>query len=376
MGLLHKKIFSFFNFLKKDENKFLFVVKKRTYLSGNLLAFLIFMLDKNKELIVFKHGKCAMQVKNFLIKQGVKVYENSFNLKDVATSKYVFVSHSPYDAYITDNKDRYIINLWHGVPFKKIGLLIPGITAKKREKIIKENALIDMVISSSDKDKEVMAEVFGIDEEKVKVTGLPRYEFLFKSYEITKDMEKRLKKIKQNKKLVLYAPTLREKINDPLEQIYEEEWRKIDSFAKANEIVFAVRSHYYEQHSFNEIVKKFDNIVLLNHKDFFETNTILKYTDLLISDFSSIWIDYLLLNRPIVGFAKDFEHFMKNERGFLYDFDSTFPGSFAKNVNEMLTYIKNDIGKKIEYPQKRLFHKYDKNFSNYVYNEVKKLKGK
>jgi CDP-glycerol glycerophosphotransferase (TagB/SpsB family) len=233
-----------------------------------------------------------------------------------------------------------------------------------------------MLISSSDKDREIMAEVFGIDKEKVKVTGLPRYEFLFESFEITKEIEKKLQEIKQNKSLVLYAPTLREKIKDPLEQITQDEWEKIDSFAKENDIVFAVRSHYYEQHSFNETVEKFDNIVLLNHRDFFETNTILKHTDLLISDFSSIWIDYLLLNRPIIGFAKDFEHFMENERGFLYDFDSTFPGKFAKSVDEMLEFIKNDIGKTIEYPQKRLFHKYESGFSKNVFNEVKKLKGK
>jgi len=376
MGRIHKLFFSFFDNLKKDEQKYLFVVKKRTYLNGNLLAFLLFMLDKDKELIVFKHGKCSEKIKKFLQKNGVKVYENSLNLKDVATSKYVFVSHSPYDAYITNNKDRYIINLWHGVPFKKIGLLIPGISPKKREKTISENKIIDMLISSSKKDQEIMAEVFGIEKEKVKITGLPRYEFLFKSYEITKELEEKLLNIKKDKKLILYAPTLREKIKDPLEQITENEWKKIDEFAKENNIIFGVRSHYYEQHSVTELIKRFKNIVLLNHKDYFETNTILKYTDLLISDFSSIWIDYLLLDRPIVGFAKDFEHFMKNERGFLYDFETTFPGVFTKNVDEMLKEIKRSIGQKIQYPQKKLFHEYESDFSLHVYNEVLKLKGK
>jgi len=372
MSFLHRHIFSLLDSLPKEE-KYAFIVKKRTTLNGNLLAMLEFLLKQNKKIVLYKHGKCVSHIKNYY-KNKIKIYENSLNLYDLATSKYVFISHSPYDGYILNkHKDRKIINLWHGVPFKKIGLEIPNIPQKKLIKTKKEASLIDILISSSQKDREIMASSFGIDINKIKITGLPRYEFLKNNFEITKYIENYIKTIKTNKYLVLYAPTLREKHPDPLDQLTKKELEYIDSFANKNNFIFAFRSHYYEEHHFLEKIKNFKNLILLNHKEFFETNTILKYTDLLVSDFSSIWIDYLLLNKPILGFAKDFKHFIENERGFFYNFEETFPDKFLYNIKELMQEIKNNLGTKKTYnKQLKLFHQFnlDTDFSNNVYKTL------
>jgi len=369
MSVFHKYIFNILDILPKEE-KFTFIIKKRTILNGNLLAMLEFLLKQNKKVIIYKHGKCNTYIKNFY-KNKVKIYENSLNLFDVATSKYIFISHSPFDGYIyKKHKNRKIINLWHGVPFKQIGLSIPNIEKKKILKTKKESKLIDILISSSKQDREIMALSFGIDIKKVKITGLPRYEFLKNTFPITDNIEKKLLSLKKDKYLVLYAPTLRENNPDPLDQLTIQDLEYINEFALNNNFIFAFRSHYYEEHNFIDKIKPFNNLILLNHKDFFETNIVLKYTDLLVSDFSSIWIDYLLLDRPILGFAKDFEHFIQNERGFFYNFKETFPDKFLYNIKDLMQEINNNLGKsKIYSKQLNIFHHFnlETDFSNNVY---------
>lgn len=127
--------------------------------------------------------------------------------------------------------------------------------------------------------------------------------------------------------------------------------------------VLAVRPHPYDLKYPPKKFESLTSIVWLGHDEFTESNLILQHSDVLIVDFSSIWIDYLLLNRPIVGFAKDFKHYQNVERGFAYDFDNTFPSVFVNNVTDLIVQLTSLISKgiqPIDYSKaKQLFHAYD-----------------
>ena len=65
-------------------------------------------------------------------------------------------------------------------------------------------------------------------------------------------------------------------------------------------------------------------------------------SDILITDYSSIMIEYSILNRPTVFFTYDLDEYLENERGFYYDFKSTVPGPIVYTSQELIDAIKND----------------------------------
>ena len=65
-------------------------------------------------------------------------------------------------------------------------------------------------------------------------------------------------------------------------------------------------------------------------------------SDILITDYSSIMIEYAILNRPIIFFTYDLEYYLANERGFYYDFKETVPGPIVYTSDELINTIKNN----------------------------------
>ena len=64
-------------------------------------------------------------------------------------------------------------------------------------------------------------------------------------------------------------------------------------------------------------------------------------SDILITDYSSIMIEYGVLNRPILFFTYDLDSYLSNERGFYYDFETTVPGPIVKTSDELISAIAN-----------------------------------
>lgn len=364
----------------KDRNKVLFVVKDKTYFSGNIRVTLeTFLEQSDKKVYLYKDGKCNTSIQKTLEAKNVTVL-SGFSLKAVwhiVTSGVLILSHNPRDTHITQKfKGRKIINLWHGVAIKNIELLMSEIDEEKYKLLLNNSKLYDMIIASSEEDRKTNAKVFGVLLDKVKVTGLPRYEILKDSYHldgVLKHEEGLIKSIKGDKKLVLYAPTFRECADSPFKQIEPKEWKQLSLFAEKNNFIFAIRPHPYD--TVLEYLKNDPNIYVFEASEYTETNLLLRYVDVLIVDFSSIWIDFLLLKRPIIGFAKDYEYYLHRERGFRYNFKSIFPSSFAVAIDDLITYIEIAIhnSKTVEYTkQLRLFHKFNlqENFIKRVLDEI------
>jgi len=377
-------------FFKKQKNKIIFVVQDKTFFSGNIRIMCEYYLKYSKydKIFIYKDGKCKSDIKNELEELGIKVLD-SFNLNSIyhiVTSGVVFLSHNPRNIHISRKfNSRLIINLWHGVAIKKIENSMQFIPPAKQKLLNNHAKLYDMIIASSDEDKKTNIHAFKVPEDIVKVTGLPRYEILKDSYPLGNTLSKEKNKIeliKKEKKIILYAPTFRESNISAFEQILPAEWKILESFAKKNNFLIGLRPHPYDIKSLPEEIKNSSNFYLFDSKNFTEANLLLKYVDLLIVDFTSIWVDYLLLNRPILGFAKDYEHYLKNERGFVYNFDEIFPDHFTSDINSLIENITlrmlNDGINTNYQATKDVLHKYDLNiyFPELVYKEVESLRRK
>ena len=373
---------SFFDsFISKSSSKVLFVIKDRTCYSGNIrISLESFVKKSNYKIYFYKDGKIENEIILELKSLGVCVLDG-FNLKTIwhiLTSGLVILSHNPRDAHLTKrHHQRKIINLWHGVAIKKIELLMPNIPQNKLLLLKNNSKLYDIIIASSQEDRKTNAKAFGIDMSKVILTGLPRYEILKEKYHLSLMLEKQKKNIlnfKQDKKLILYAPTFRENEKSAILQITQNEWKKIEHIMIEENAIFVIRPHPYDIQYLPKAISNNPNFFLFSNEDFTEANLILKYTDLLVVDFSSIWIDYLLLKRPIVGFSKDYTTYLTEERGFIYNFDSIFPTTFTNNIDDMLKNIIKYLNiKNIEYEKPiKLFHEYNIN-TDYSENIYKKI---
>jgi len=94
-----------------------------------------------------------------------------------------------------------------------------------------------------------------------------------------------------------------------------------------------------------------------------DINNILKLTDILITDYSSIYFDYLLLDKPIIFAPFDFEDYLVKDRELYYNYDEVTPGPKARNWNEVLISLKEAIENPEKYKKERekiknIFHKY------------------
>ena len=370
----------------KFSKKVILVVKKNTEYSGNLRVCADLLLKKKQhKLYVYKDDSMPGSIKNALNEQGIIVLKpNSWrSFYHILTAGVFILSHVPRDAHLSKkNKGRKVLGLWHGVAFKNIESQMLSVPESKM-KLIKNNArLYDLMVASSEADKEYMAKSFLVDKDIIDVIGLPRYELLKPCYPFDKLLglqKRKLERIKSNQKFLLYAPTFRENGNSAFDQVRDEEWKTLNSFLEEHNCILGLRPHSYDNKNPPSITKNMESIVWISQEEFTESNLILQFVDILIVDFSSIWIDFLLLNRPILGFAKDFDHYLNKERGFAYDFEETFPDTFTHNVDELIISLyqlltNNNTIKEYNYAKDK-FHQYSlqTNYFDTLATSLKKL---
>ena len=366
----------------KNRDKIIFVVKDRTYFSGNLrVTCEAYLKNSTTQLYIYKDGKCREEIKDELERLGVIVLDGFSFLSafHLLTSGVMILSHNPRDAHISKKfKRRKMINLWHGVAIKRIENLMPNIAPQKQKQLDNNAKLYDMVIASSSEDKRTNTKAFAVDECKVKITGLPRYEILKDNYKkgvVLKEESEKIEKIKAGRKLILFAPTFRESNISAIEQISNDEWRVLAVFLKKRNFLFGIRPHPYDIKHLPEFIQNSREFSLFESSEFTEPNIVLKHSDVLIVDFTSIWIDYLLLKRPIIGFAKDYKHYLEEERGFVFDFNTVFPSPFMDSIEDLMVEIDAvySLEIPIEYKETTdILHDYDLSydFSKAIYQEI------
>jgi CDP-glycerol glycerophosphotransferase (TagB/SpsB family) len=244
------------------------------------------------------------------------------------------------------------INLWHGVGLKKI-LHDDKITQRKnnsnsksaKKKIWKTLEAFprrkEYILSTSDKMSEIFANAFKKEREKVLQLGQPRNDIFFSDeFEIEKFT------LKDSKKIILYMPTHRKEGKKKmfLNEIFN--LNLLNQFCCEHHILFLIKKHYYHNQEI-ENLEDYDNIKDITQKEY-DSQQLLKHADILITDYSSCFVDFLLLNRPVLFYNYDYEEYVVNDRDLYFDYETTTPGVKAKNFNELFVALSNFIIKGID----------------------------
>lgn len=282
--------------------------------------------------------------------------------KALATAKYVFLNDNFMPmASLRFSKDAVITQLWHAEgAFKKFGLSAP-LTDEVREREKKCSASLTYIVCSSKNVAPVYAEAFGVDESKILPLGAPRIDSLLCERDtdgIRAAFDEKHPECK-GKKLILYAPTFRD---DP--ETDKNIVKNIDMQAFSRELgeeyCLLIKLHP-QIHSGEPVEGTVD--VTQGH----DIGDLTLICDMLITDYSSVCMDFALLSKPCIFFAFDLEEYEK-ERSFYFDYESYVPGTVARDFNEVINAIKSPVN------DKEKLHRFrDFNFDYIDCNNTKRI---
>lgn len=291
-----------------------------------------------------------------------------------ALSAGVWFTSAGLPAYGTGlHKKRLIINLWHGVPLKKIALLDPNLKKAARiyfKKIFSEN--YTYILTTSHELIHLMARSFAVSEDKIKVWGQPRNDGLFQKNDCREILGQLFPDLPEYTKTVLYAPTFRDYGQVQLFPFKDFDQKQLEAFLDEKNMLLFIRTHVAEQGSAAPYLGK--RIRFLGNEQAEDVTGILNIFDCLITDYSSIYIDYLLTDKPMIFLPYDRQQYLDG-RGMNFDYDDVTPGPKPETFNDFLDALspKEDFWKSERTRVNRLFNEIQHPCAADICNKVLKM---
>ncbi len=242
-----------------------------------------------------------------------------------------WVSNTQFERGLTYKKKRtkYLYTM-HGTAIKLCGNDCPG----RNDFDFKT---VNYLCVQSDYDKYVFERSFRANKDCFIESGRPCNDALWHSTEAEKEALRRKLEIPDDKKVILYAPTWRESTNGgksydikpPIDlKVWEEKL--------SNDYIVIFRAH----HITTRVMDVKFNHFLRDYSDYPEINDLYIVSDILITDYSSVMVDYAILERPILCFAYDYDDYLK-ERGTYFELDDELPNKSCRTQDQLLEEIKN-----------------------------------
>jgi CDP-glycerol glycerophosphotransferase (TagB/SpsB family) len=276
-----------------------------------------------------------------------------------------------------------LIQIWHGAPLKHIELdlyrkRLVGmptwllVLLKFQKAIIGRYPYYDLVVATS---QGLIAEVFQhcFRAKQFIAAGYPRNDILF-GWPDSDSISCRLAWINVDKKaletvrvaradghkICLYVPTFRKDMAAPNDKILD--LSRLSAFAQKQHLLFVLKLHPFMHGRYS--IGQYPN--LMEYAPLGDVYPLMVHTDLLITDYSSIFFDYLLLDRPIVFFPYDLEKYLSQDRAMYFDYETMTPGAKCRTYEELELAIKKSFNDSSpdEYAEMR------KNIRGYAHDHV------
>jgi CDP-glycerol glycerophosphotransferase len=355
---------SFFGKSYSDNPKYIYEYISKNH-SGRFRF--IWVIDKKNTIIPYKHIK----VKRFSL----------FYFYCLARSKY-YVFNGRQPVWARKRAGNVFLQTWHGTPLKRLAFDMEDIssaTASYKKQVFQQSRAWDYLIAPNKFSSDVFQKCF-LYNKKMLETGYPRNDILH-----AENKEQYAQKIRtklglpQGKKVILYAPT----------------WRDDEYYAKgkykfslqldlnlleeslSNEYIILLRTHYFVADNLD--IRGLEGFVY-NVSKYDDIAELYLISDLLITDYSSVFFDYANLKRPMLFFMYDLEKYRDILRGFYIDIEEDLPGPILSATEEVLEAIREIKLIEQMYKDKyvNFYNKYcaweEGKASELIANEVFKLK--
>lgn len=246
----------------------------------------------------------------------------------------------------------YQVQLWHGVAWKKIvrdSMKTPETPEEKRaRRIFDALNTYDLYIAPSDPYFRSVLSAFDTCEEKVLRVGQPRNEVLFDREACTRAKQTLQKRLGcGDKKIVVYMPTFRDTKTDVFSFHRPEIWTKVEALARKLDFVLVEKSHFVSQNRGTDTVGETSDAVFSVPDA--DAADLLAAADVLITDYSSCFFDYLLTDRPIIHYVYDLDFYMNKDRGVYYPPEEVLSGSAPATEEELLKALETAL----EHPEEK-----------------------
>jgi CDP-glycerol glycerophosphotransferase len=246
--------------------------------------------------------------------------------------------------WIRKSNNTVYVQTWHGTPLKRLALdmdevHMPGTNAADYKKnFLKDSNKWDYLVSPNAYSSKIFKRAFDFHKSLIE-SGYPRNDFLVHSNnDDTIDKLKSKLHLPLDKKIILYAPTWRDN------QFYKKGQYKFDlqlDFEKfknslGDNYVVLLRLHYLVAEKLD--LSEYEHFVY-DFSNYEDIRDLYLVSDLLITDYSSVFFDYAILNRPILFYTYDIEEYRDHLRGFYFDFETGAPGPILKTTDEVIASI-------------------------------------
>lgn len=287
----------------------------------------VWIIDKKSE-IPYKHKK----VKRFSIPYAYYIARSQY---------YIFNSRQP--EWVRKRKGNIFLQTWHGTPLKRLVFdqdEVMAATPLYKAQVYKQSRAWDYLVSANYFSTEVFKKAFKFDNIILEY-GYPRNDILH-----SQDKEERAMNIKKklkipiDKKTILYAPTWRDdeyygkgkyKFQLKLDlQLLKEEL--------GNEYIILLRTHYFIADSLD--IKGLEDFAI-NLSKYDDISELYLISDILITDYSSVFFDYANLKRPMIFYTYDLDKYRDILRGFYFDIEEELPGPIVYTSDEVVNSIIN-----------------------------------
>lgn len=252
--------------------------------------------------------------------------------------------------HIQKKPEQVYLQTWHGTPLKRLAhdiIKVPGMTFYRSGMSYKQMtetydddvSKYNYMISPNPFSTKAFESSFRIDRERLIETGYPRNDFLTN---LTKEQIRELKikyQLPSDKKILLYAPTWRDNSYSARGYTFElkadfHKWKEI----LGDEYIVLFKPHYL-------IINKYQNDpqlegFLINADADMDINDLYAVSDVMVTDYSSVFFDYANLDRPIYFYMFDLKEYADELRGFYFDIYKTLPGDIEENEDKLLMKIK------------------------------------
>lgn len=289
-----------------------------------------------------KHIEMLENPNTYIVKTNTVGFEEM-----CATAKYWFFNYRVAD-HIYPKDDQVYVELWHGTPLKRLGYDIKvSDNAMNSKSEIRDKYRVDAekfkyILAPSQFAADCFESAWNLKEfgktDTMLLAGYPRNDFLI-NY-----TEEQVQKIKENlnlpsdKKIILYAPTWRDnqhkagvgytyKLGVDFDKLREE---------LEKDYIILFRAHYLVASQFD--FAKHEGFVY-NASTVNDINDLYVISDLLITDYSSVFFDFANLNRPILFYMYDLADYGNEIRGFYIDLKE-LPGNIVEKQEDLVAEIK------------------------------------
>lgn len=286
--------------------------------------------------------------------------------------------------------------LWHGMPLKKIGF-DDTLSFGQGERTFfckKIDLLLTKIfpwtasffslkklrtVTNSEFFVQFLKTAFRLDEDKIFKTGSPRCDALF-FHRREKLIDEIREKFPQNK-IMLFMPTFRTsawtgEIYNPFDEKYGFDLNEFLTNLERNKIVFLYKPHYCDLCLMEKmkIGAEISRFIMIGDDDYDELYNFVGQVDVLATDYSSIYFDFVATKKPVILLPFDYEFYIKYARGHYFDYFTNVEGAKAKNWQEFCRILDENSYAAVSEKNRMKFAEYlDGNCCKKLFDEISHL---